>query len=491
MSSPTPTPAVIGAAQVIRRRHDDLATRIGPIELMVEATEAAAADAGSSRLLDRVGWIGVAGGYWSYRNPAQLVGAAIGRPDVASALSRISGSAPIEMLGAAAAAIATGDVDVALVVGGEARWTSRRVKRSGRKPAWPNLQSRGSPQIFAASPDDETVHAESRLLGSPANTYALMGDAERLAAGLTIDEYRDRISELWARFSEVATNHEYAWDQTTHRPDAIRTPTEHNRMIAFPYTKAMVANNDVDMASAIILCSPAVAGELGISTDGAVFPHIVTKAHETWQLVNRDHLHLSPALAAAGKRAFERVGITPADVEHVDLYSCFPAIVRMNCDALGFDAARPLTVTGGLGFAGAPVGNAAGQSMAAMVPLVRAGGWGVVHGNGGKATTQAFVVLSSKPPERFAFEDCQASADLRPRAALPADWAGDVSIEGATVVYDRQGPSHVLAAVRPTGDQDAARGWANTTDRDLIELATTDGLGGVTFSRQSDGSLTA
>ena len=46
--------------------------------------------------------------------------------------------------------------------------------------------------------------------------------------------------------------------------------------------------------------------------------------------------------------------------------------------------------------AGAPVGNATGQSIAAMVPRVREGGYGLVHGNGGVLSSQATVILGTE-----------------------------------------------------------------------------------------------
>jgi len=56
---------------------------------------------------------------------------------------------------------------------------------------------------------------------------------------------------------------------------------------------------------------------LGIAADRLVFPHAVTKAHETWRVVERDELHGSPALAAASRRALE-LAAAAADPELVE-----------------------------------------------------------------------------------------------------------------------------------------------------------------------------
>jgi acetyl-CoA C-acetyltransferase len=489
MSDRPITPAIAGAAQVVRRQHEDLETTTGPIELMIEAARRAADDAGPQRALDRVGWIGVAGGFWRYQDPGQLVAEAIGRPRAGTALTSISGSAPQELVGRAAELIANGDVDVALVLGGEARWTAERLRRAKAEPHWLTTPGAGQPELLSGFPDDDDVMREFRMFGAAAPAYALMDDSLRAAMAESVEAHRDRIAELWARFSAVAAMNPFAWDRTAHPAAEIRDVTPDNRMIAFPYPKAMVANNTVDMASAILLCSVDIANELGIPAERLVFPHAVTKAHETWRVVNRDELHGSPALTGAGHRALELAGIDVADVEHVDLYACFPAVVQMSARALGLDTARPLTVTGGLGFAGAPVGNAAGQSIAAMVPLVRSGGWGVVHGNGGNATKHAFGVYASHPPRAFTFEDCQARVDLRPRAALADDWTGPATVEAATVVFTRDGPSHVLAAVRPDQVAGGPRGWVTSRDPGLIAQVISGGLAGSRVTRTAAGEI--
>jgi acetyl-CoA C-acetyltransferase len=157
----------------------------------------------------------------------------------------------------------------------------------------------------------------------------------------------------------------------------------------------------------------------------------------------------------------------------------------MSAAALGLDPERPLTVTGGLGFAGAPVGNATGHSIAAMVPRVRAGGYGLVHGNGGNATKHSFAIYSNQPPKAFARVDCQDVVDHQQRRELTGDWTGKATVEAATVVYDREGPSHVLAAVRDDGQ----RGWATSRDHQLIADAMGSGIVGRALERSAQGEL--
>ena len=370
------------------------------------------------------------------------------------------------------------------MLGGEARWTHQRLKREGEEPRWTTDPGEGTPEAVSGFPAE--MLQEARAFGGAPPAYALFEDSLRIARDESVDEHRDRIAELWATFSAIAAENPWSWDREAKTAMQIREPSPDNRMIAFPYTKAMVANNTVDMASAILLCSVDAAAAAGVPTDRLVFPHVVTSSHETWQVVNRHELHGAPALAVAGHTAFAHAGVAARDIEHVDLYACFPAVVQMSVAALGLDPARPLTVTGGLGFAGAPIGNAAGQSIAAMVPRVRDGGYGLVHANGGNATKHTFGLYSNHPPARYARIDCQASVRDQPRAAITDDFEGRVTVEAATVVFDRDGPSHVLAAVRDATD---ARGWATSDDPQLIADALSTGLAGATARRTATGTL--
>ena len=479
-------PAIVGAAQVIQRPGElPLAAARGPIELMVDAARAAAADAGAPGLLARVGWIAVVPGLYRSNDPGAIVAEQLGCTGAASAMSGMSGTSGQDLLGRACARIAAGQLDVGLIVGGEARWTATRLKALGQQPAWRTDDTTSEPERLFAFPDE--MLTEMAALGAAAVGYAILEDRLRSAAGETPAAHAARIAALWEGFSAVAANNPYAWDRTAHSAEAIVTPSPSNRMICHPYTKAMVANNQVDMASALLVCSEAVARDAGVSADRFVFPHVVSRSHETWRVAERRELHQSPALAAAGQAAFAHAGVVPSDIDHVDLYACFPSIVQMSSAALGVPHDRPLTLTGGLGFAGAPIANAVGQSLAAMVPLTRAGGWALVHGNGGTATKQSFgIYRNSPPPAGFAEVDAQDRVDLAPRDVLPEDWSGAVTVEAATVVFDRDGPARLVAAVL---DHAGARAWAHSTDLALCTQAMTTGIDGVPAKRSAAGEL--
>lgn len=484
-SVPVAVPVIVGAAQQIDRPEEhELLDAPGPIELMVAAARAAAIDAGAPALLDRVGWIGVAGGFFSHTNPGAVVAEQLGISGVGTALSAISGTAPQDLVGLACERVAAGALDVALVIGGEARWSAHRLRGAGLEPQWSHEPGAGTPESVSSFAPE--MMAEMAALGSATAAYALFEDSLRLRAGRTVDEQRDHCAALWARFSDVARRNPYAWDRSHHDVAAIRDESATNRMITFPYTLAMVANNRVNMSSAILITSDSLATSVGVPVDRRVYPLVVASSHETWEMLRRAELTGSPALHEAAGTALDHAGMTIDEITHVDLYACFPSIVQMSSAALGLSEDRQLTVTGGLGFAGAPIANAVGQSIAATVPLVRGGGCGLVHGNGGSATKQSFAVYSPEPTTTFINVDCQDRVDLGERDKLDEDHDGPVTVDAAAVRFDRTGPSDVLTVVSAA---DGRRAWATSTDADVIARAMSEGIAGAGVSRRADGTF--
>ena len=98
---------------------------------------------------------------------------------------------------------------------------------------------------------------------------------------------------------------------------------------------------------------------------------------------------------------------------HVDLYSCFPSAVTIaaaGARAAVDDPGRPLTVTGGLTFAGGPGNNYGTHAVAAMVEALRAdpGSLGLVAGLGWYLSKHSVGVYGTEPAPRAdrSGEDC-------------------------------------------------------------------------------------
>ena len=120
--------------------------------------------------------------------------------------------------------------------------------------------------------------------------------------------------------------------------DEIREPSSANRMVSWPYTKAMCANNTVDHGGALILTTHERAEALGVPADHRVYLRdLVTAADSDTFLTRAD---------VARARPRQRRRCAPgalgdlATLDHIDLYGCFPSMVAYTAEAMGLDPGR-------------------------------------------------------------------------------------------------------------------------------------------------------
>jgi acetyl-CoA C-acetyltransferase len=336
--------------------------------------------------------------------------------------------------------------------------------------------------------------AEDRIgLDRPAFIYPMFEQALRISMGEPVDEHRQRIGGLWARFNEVAVQNSYAWIRKPVAAEDILQDGPTNRMISWPYTKLMNSNNMVDQSAALILTSVESATRLGIPTDRWVYPYAGTDAHDTYAISERDELHRSPAIRIAGSRALELAGLGIDDMDYIDLYSCFPSAVQVAATELGLpvdDPARPLTVTGGLTFAGGPWSNYVAHSIATMAELLAAnpGKRGLITANGGYLTKHSFGVYSTEPPGEFRWENMQPAVERVPTRDGLVQWEGVGAVEAWTTPFDRDGqPEKVFVAVRT---QDGSRALAVIADPDSAQATVREDIGGAKVAVTADGGAT-
>jgi len=461
------TPVVVGVAQ-IKQRPEDPADAMEASALMTAAVRDAAEDAGSADLLAGLDLIGVVSGAWKYSDPGRLVADAVGAASAKTSLSAVGGQTPQAYVNHLATRIQAGEIGAAALVGAEIIWSRRRQRRAGADVSVTVQEGVEPDERFQADVPMSTDFDRDRGLAAPINLYPIFESAIRAANGESIDEHRDRVSHLWARFNDVAVANPYAWFREPMTASEIREPSTSNRMVGFPYTKAMNSNWDLDQAAAVLLCSVERAEALGIPRDRWVFPWAGTDAHDTYSVLERRDLHSSPAIAEAGRQLYELTDLGPDDLDHVDLYSCFPSAVQVAAEALGLDQARQLTQTGGLTFAGGPLNNYVTHSIASMMKTLREdpGSIGLVTANGGFLTKHALGVYSTNPPSQpFRAVDVQDAVDQVPSTPAETAHQGPATIEAYTVMHDAEGPDHGLCALRtPTG----GRTWGRVTDDTVL-----------------------
>jgi acetyl-CoA C-acetyltransferase len=135
--------------------------------------------------------------------------------------------------------------------------------------------------------------------------------------------------------------------------------------------------------------------------------------------------------------------MTAADLDHAELYSCFPVVPKMARRVLGWPVDKPITAFGGLTFGGGPIGNYMSHAIASMVDKLRAErGKALMFANGGYATHFHGIVLSADPMPEASFPhdyDCNPAAEaLRgPVPPIDEDYQGEAVIESYTIFYNR------------------------------------------------------
>jgi acetyl-CoA C-acetyltransferase len=486
-------PVLIGVGQH-NQRVDRGEPSLEPTELMAVAARDAAEDAGASggrAVLDAVDSVRVVAIFsWHYQDPGALLAGLLGIEDARTVHTTVGGNTPQMLVNRTAADIVAGRTEVALLAGAEA-WRSRNAaKASGSTPDWTVQDPSVEPDETLGS-DQKLFHPHEMARGvvMPVQIYPMFENAFRHHNGWSIDEHRARIGALWARFSEVASTNPHAWIQQSFTPEELVTPSADNRMIGFPYPKRCNSNNAVEQSAALIMTSVEKAADLGIPRDRWVFLHAGTEAHDAAYVSNRASLHGSPAIAAAGRAAFDLAGIGADDLAYVDLYSCFPSAVQVAATELGLGTDRDLTVTGGLSFAGGPWNNYVTHSIATMATRLREdpGAMGLCTANGGYLTKHAMGIYSTTPPENgFRFADAQAELRDVPDVALCEEPSGRATVEAYTVMHGREGDAELglLAARLPDG----SRAWGRTDEAAVLKAMELEEFVGRSVDLAPDGS---
>jgi acetyl-CoA C-acetyltransferase len=454
---------IVGVGQSVRRpTADDVASMSEPADLMAEVLRLAA----PARVLEAADSVRVVESVsWRYPNPALAVASRVGAAPRDTMGTTTGGNSPQMLVNDAAAAIARGESDVAVVVGAEAVYTRYLARKAKVWLPW-SVADEGSvppPRLLGSDKPGNSDFELSRGVVVPTQVYPMFENALRAEAGVSIEEHRRRVSELWSRFSAVAAGNPYAWAPVERTPEEIRTVGPDNRMIGFPYPKLMNANIQTDQAAGLVLCSVEAARRLGVSSDVWVFPWWGADAHDTWFVSERDSFTRSFPLA--GLRSALPVGAS--GIAHVDLYSCFPSAVQIAARELGFGLDRQLTVTGGLTFAGGPANNYVTHSIAAMVDVLRAdpGSLGLVTGVGWYLTKHSVGLYSTSPPPD-GFRHLPWTGDV-PRRSVAEGYEGEAVVETYTVMFDRDGApeTSLFALLLPDG----RRTWGRSGGIDVSE----------------------
>jgi acetyl-CoA C-acetyltransferase len=443
-ASPVPDsriPVIVGVGEIIDRPKE-IAEGLEPLALLEQALRRAEQDSGGKLLgeiqsLDIVNFLS-----WRYRDPQIQLSDRLGIKPAHAYYGPVGGESPVRYLHEAAQRIARGECSVAAVCGAEAQSTATKAERAGVDLPWtPFAHDVPEPKRGAAFQKPMAVK-----LGAfrPITVYPFYEAATSAHWGQTPREAMAESGTLWSTYSSVASQNPNAWLKRRFTPDEITTPTPDNRLIAWPYTKLMVANPTVNMGAAVLITSLAKARAAGIAEDRLVHVWGGASAEEPRDYLIRDQFFESHPQNAVLKAIMELGGGDGRAFDAIELYSCFPCVPKMARRTLGLGADVQPTVTGGLTFFGAPLNTYMTHAACAMVRKLRSGAkLGLLYGQGGFVTKHHALVLSREAPHDALAQDTsvQAEAD-RHRGAVPdfvTEADGKGSVESFTAIYDRNG----------------------------------------------------
>jgi acetyl-CoA C-acetyltransferase len=480
------TPVLVGVGQYSERIDEPGYRALSAVELATEAARAALDDCGAdmaavARRIDTVAGvrqfeistpraIAPLGRSSNYpRSVAQRIGA-----NPAEAVLEVAGGqSPQHLVNEISEDIAAGKRSIAMLFGSEAISTVRHLMSADEKPDFSEavdgqLNDRG----YGLEGMGGAVFVTHGLVDA-ASQYALLDNARRARLGLTRDQYRQQMAQLFAPFSGVAATNPFAASPVKRDVAELAAITTSNRMIADPYPRLMVARDQVNQGAAVLLMAVGVAMELGVPQDRWVFLHGHADQRER-NLLDRPDLSQAPSAVAATREALRVADIDMDGIATFDFYSCFPIAVSNVCDGMGLSADDPrgLTLTGGLPFFGGAGNN---YSMHAIAETVRAmrdrpGSCGLVGANGGTLSKYSVGIYSTTPRAWRAdrSDTLQSELDAAPVAEFVHMPEGSARIETYTVRHTKSGPIGIIVGRL---DADNRRFLANPADGDdVLEL---------------------
>jgi acetyl-CoA C-acetyltransferase len=460
------TPVLVGIGTATRRE-EDYRNALEPMDLMLEAVDRAGEDTGTRAALAGTQYIAVPQGRWTYRNPAAEIARAIGAGTAATVLASV-GVLQQSLISEACARIGRGEIHTALIAGADAGY--RLLRAQIAKEAAPERNQERAPDIHLRPADELRHPVELRSgLQMPVGLYAIMDSAWGAQQGLSRAAHAEQLAGLGASFARIAAGNPHAWQRDPVSAASIRDGGPGNPPQALPYNRAHCSNWNVDQAAALLFCSAARAGALGIPRDRWIFPVASAESHHMVPVSARADIGACPGARLTGQAVLEAAGLHARDVDLVDLYSCFPLAVNTYAQAIGLAADRDLTITGGMAFAGGPYNNYLFQATCRAAELLRAGRGrtALLSCVSGVLTKQAFSLWSvTPPPNGFrrldVTEDVARTSHVRD---IVLEYSGPARVAGYTVLSGRGRAPRGVALV---DNADGTRTMATTEDEAVI-----------------------
>ena len=358
------------------------------------------------------------------------------------------------------ARIHRGEIQTALFVGAEAIANIKYAIRHGFELDLNEEVEGDYTDLWPMNNADKMVsdYEMAHGLFLPVQAYPLCENVWRARYKRDVAQHRAVMGRLFEKFSAVASNNPYAQFPTYRSADYLATPAADNYLLSEPYTKWMVAQDAVNQGAAVLLTSVGKARELGIPPDRWVCLHGSGDCDDI-NVVERPDLSISFAQNLAVSRALDSAAKRIDEIEHLEVYSCFPIAVLSACVAMGIDpdTDRTLTLTGGLPFFGGPGNNYSMHGIAEAVSRVRAapGSYALVIANGGYLSKHSAGVYGPVPSDAWQpadSSDLKQKLEANGRAPVTETPRGAAVVESYVAAYRRGQPGIGYVVGRQNSD---------------------------------------
>ena len=300
--------------------------------------------------------------------------------------------------------------------------------------------------------------------------YATIETAIRKNDHEKIEEHQNNIASMYEEFSKVASNNDDAWLDHSYSKKEILETSKKNKMLAYPYNKLHCTSWNVNQSAALIICSEELADKLKIDNKKRVYPISSSENNHMIAIQQRPKLYESLGMVYAANSINKMMKKLDIRLDAYDLYSCFPAAVKMFSKSLELGSEIPKTITGSMPYAGGPLNSYVIHSTVKMIQKIRAMevNHGLVTGVSGMMTKQSFCVWGKEYQEQFIFDDVTERAKLDENPVeLSNITEGEGEIIGYTII---EGNQNAPKAVLYLEDEKKHRKVVSSLDKNFLNL---------------------
>ena len=441
------------------------------LHLMDKAVKEALSDSGNELVKDYIDEIRIPKGFWRYRDPGKWIARNNNFKNIPTTYVTKIGVLQQNLINEACQKIETGEINASIILGGEARFKQLRAVIEKKEYFETKLDE--NPDFYIKAKEDLYGDDELAELGAMAvGYYATMETAIRKNDGEGIEEHQNNIALMYEEFSKIASENKDGWLNHPYTKEDILETSKKNKMLAYPYNKLHCTSWNVNQSTAIIICSEELANELEIDNKKRVYPISSSENNHMIAIQQRPKLYESLGMTYAANSINKMIERLDIKLDAYDLYSCFPAAIKMFTKSIGLDSEIPKTVTGSMPYAGGPLNSFVIHSTVKMIQKIRAleVKYGLITGVSGMMTKQSFCIWGKEYKEHFIFDDVTERAKLdESPIELSNISEGKGEIIGYTII---EGSENAAKAVLYLDDEKKHRKVVSSMDKNFINLLT-------------------